>query len=86
MFFMQVVNHSNIKVVECKNNYVIFDNGVQYMFIPENNAIYKDKVKICKEVESCNFSYTIKNAKYVVIAEIKINGLEQRSVEYTLEN
>ena len=85
-FFSQEVNHSNIKVVECKNNYVIFDNGVQYMFVPENNAIYKDKVKVCKEVESCNFSYTIKNAKYVVIAEIKINGLEQRSVEYTLEN
>ncbi len=85
-FFSQEVNHSNIKIMECKNNYIVFDNGIQYTFIQENNAIYKDKVKICKEVENCTFDYTIKNAKYVVIVQIKINGLDLRTIEYTLEN
>ncbi len=85
-FFSEEVNHNNLKVEECKNNYVVFSNGVQYMFIPENKGIYKDTVKICSQVESCNFNYTIKNAKYVVTVEMKIKGLEKRTVEYTLQS
>ena len=71
-FFSDEVNHTNIKVLECKENYIVFDNNVQYTFIPENNAIYRNKVKICREVESCNFEYKIKNGKSVVIVTIKM--------------
>lgn len=84
-FFSDEVNHSNIKVLECKENYIVFDNYVQYTFIPENKAIYKNKVKICAEVESCKFEYKINNGKDVVSVKIKIGTQEEKNVDYTLK-
>ena len=84
-FFSDEVNHSNIKVLECKENYIVFDNYVQYTFIPENKAIYKNKVKICAEVESCKFEYNINNGKDVVSVKIKIGTQEEKNVDYTLK-
>ena len=43
-FFSDEVNHSNIKVLECSTttdgqNYIVFDNGIQYTFIQEKKGI-----------------------------------------------
>ena len=87
-FFSEEVNHSNIKVLECKQegeegegNYIVFDNGVQYTFIKENEAIYKDKVKIC------SFTHKIQNGKNVVTVSITMeNSTTPKIIEYTLKN
>lgn len=86
-FFTDEVNHSNIKVLECGENgdYIVFDNGVQYTFVPENKGIYRNKVKICKEVESCNFEYKIQNGKDVVVVNLTIGTLD-KNVTYTLKS
>ena len=47
-FFTEEVNHKGIQILECKDNYVVFDDGVQYTYIPENRGIYRNKVKICR--------------------------------------
>lgn len=84
-FFSEEVNKDNIKVLECEQNYVVFDNGVQYTFIEENKGIYKDKVKITSNVEHCEFSYKIKNGKDVVSVILTMVGSTQKSVDYTLK-
>ncbi len=86
-FFTDEVNHSNIRVLEClqNGNYIVFDNGVQYTFIAENKGIYRNKVKICKEVESCTFDYQIQNGKNVVVVKLKIGTDKERNVTYTLK-
>lgn len=85
-FFSDEVNHSNIKVLECKEDYIVFDNGVQYTFVGENKGIYRDKVKIASDVESCTFEYKIKNGKNVVVVSLQIGTAKEKSVEYTLKN
>lgn len=85
-FFSDEVNHSNIKVLECKETYVVFDNQVQYSFVKENKGIYKNKVKICSNVEECKFEYKILNGKDVVNVRITMQDSEERSVDYTLKN
>lgn len=85
-FFSDEVNHSNIKVLECKGNYIVFDNGVQYTFLSENKGIYRNKVKIASDVESCTFEYKIKNGKNVVGVSLQIGTAKERSIEYTLKN
>lgn len=92
-FFADEVNHSQIKVLEYKeqteedkSSYIAFDNDIQYTFIPENKAIYRNNVKICREVESCNFEHKISNGKNVVVVTIQIGIEEVRNVEYTLKN
>lgn len=84
-FFAEEVNHSNIRVLACEENYVVFDNGVQYTFISENKGIYRNKVKIVSEVESCTFEYKIKNGKSVVTVNLKMKNTETRNIDYTLK-
>lgn len=85
-FFSDEVNHKNIKVLECKGNYMVFDNGIQYTFIAENRGIYRNKVKIAEDVENCTFEYRIKNGKNVVAVNLKIGTADTKYVEYTLKN
>lgn len=97
-FFTDEVNHSNIKILQCEtkyinnneaegieNSYIVFDNGVQYTFIAENNGIYRNKVKICKDVKSCTFEYKILNGKSVVVVKIQMGSSIKKEVTYTLK-
>ena len=93
-FFSEEVNHENIKVLECKTDstipeqkesYIVFNNGVQYTFIQENKGIYRNKVKICREIDNCEFTYEIVNGKAVVIVEFTA-GDKTRSTTFTLKN
>lgn len=89
-FFSDEVNHSNIKILECGTtengqNYIAFDNGVQYTFIPENQGIYRNHVKIANGVTNCTFTRNIKNGKDVVEVLFQA-GDRTRETTYTLTN
>lgn len=98
-FFSDEVNHENIKVLECKTNYenpedatsdvlesyIVFDNGVQYTFIKENKAVYRNKVKICSGVENCDFLYKINNGKAVIQVTFKAKD-KTKETTFTLKN
>lgn len=85
-FFTDEVNHSNIKILECADHYVVFDNGIQYTFIKENKGIYRQEVKIAQEIEDCKFERKIKNGKDVIQVTIQIKKDKPKMVEYTLKN
>ena len=96
-FFTDEINSKNIRFVESHTegesevtkSYVIFYNNaktVQYTFVKANRGVYRNKVKICSDVESCTFEYNKKNNKDVVTVTIKIGNGEQKKVEYTLKN
>ena len=51
-FFTEEVNRSNSKILACDEHYVVFDDGVQYTFVPENKGVYRNQVKICRGVEN----------------------------------
>ena len=83
-YFSEEVNHSGLKILNCEDNYVAFDNGIVYTFSEENQGIYRNQVKICKDIEECTFSETIKNGKQVVEVRIKA-GSQDRTTIYTLK-
>ncbi len=85
-FFSDEVNHTNLKVLEWGEDYLVFDNGVQYTYVSENKGIYRDYVKICNDVEKCIFEAKIKNGKNVVAVTMKIGTAEEKNVEYTLKD
>lgn len=81
----QEINHSNIKVLECKEDYIVFDNGIQYSFVKENKGIYKNMVKIGRNIENCRFEHVIKQGKDVINVKIKIGNEPEKSVDYILK-
>lgn len=83
-YISEEVNHPGIKILECKENYVVFDNNVQYSFIPENRGIYRNQVKICWDIDSCTFSEGIENGKTVVTVHFVAGG-QDRTTKYTLK-
>lgn len=81
-FFSDEVNHENIRVLACEtqkdgsNNvqksYIVFSNGVQYTFVKGNKGIYRNKVKISRDVENCEFTYKIEEGKQVVQVDFAV--------------
>ena len=84
-FITDEINHSNIKVLECKDNYIVFSNGVQYTFIPANKGIYRNKVKICRGIENCSFETGKEGKNDVVRVVFKAQGQGKKNMSYTLK-
>ncbi len=84
-FITDEANHSNIKVLECKDNYIVFDNGVQYTFIAANKGIYRNKVKICSGIEKCSFETGIEGGNDVIKVVFKAQGQSKKNITYTLK-
>ncbi len=83
-YFSEDVNHKGIKILECRKDYVVFDNGIQYTYIPENKGVYRDKVKIARNVEFCSFLEDTKNGKTIIIVNFKA-GDNVKTTTYTLK-
>ena len=81
----QEINHSNINVLACGEDYIVFDNGIQYSFVKENKGIYKNMVKIGRNIENCRFEHVIKQGKDVVNVKITIGDEPEKNVDYTLK-
>lgn len=84
-FITDEINHSDINVVECKDNYIVFSNGVQYTFIPANKGIYRNKVKICRGIENCSFETGREGENDVIRVVFKAQGQSKKNITYTLK-
>ena len=77
-FITDEANHANIKVLECKDNYIVFDNGVQYTFIAANKGIYSG-------IEKCSFETGIEGGNDVIKVVFKAQGQSKKNITYTLK-
>lgn len=71
-----------------KVSYIIFSSGNQYTFIQENNSIYKNNVKICENIDDCEFSWVYQNSNYIVNVSIKTGNIDRTGsnvVKYTIK-
>ena len=83
-FFSDEVNHENIKILECGVYEEGTENQQNYTFVKKNKGIYRNQVKIAKEIEDCTFTRDVKNGKDVV--EVKVTaGNKTRENAYTLK-
>lgn len=87
-YFTSEINKKNIKILDYSNNggqnYIVFDNGTQYTFVESNLGIYRNNVKICKEVIECTFTPSIENGNDIITVMMKISGKEYTN-KYTLK-
>lgn len=90
-YFSDEVNHANIKIVKCSNDsnesneqkYILFSNGVQYTYVPENKGIYRNEVKIGRNIDICTFEEKIENGKTIIMVHFE-SGTIKKDIEYTL--
>ena len=53
---MQYINQRYITIDNnIKTSYIIFNNNVQYTFLEENRGVYRNKIKIARNVSDCEF-------------------------------
>ena len=95
--FSEDINKENNYIIDCKNttendvkvSYIIFSSGNQYTYTSENNSIYKNNVKICENVEDCDFSYIFADSKYTIKVNFKtktINMTGNDAIIYILKH
>lgn len=58
MYFIEdVKNNRNAQVIQSETqSEVIFDDGTKYTYSIQDKGIYRNKVKICNNIESCSFT------------------------------
>lgn len=76
------INEKNNVILDnlSTSNKIVFSNGNQYTYI--NQAIYFNKIKLCKDISTCNFTYNGLENKLTV--QLVINGKSYNN-EYTLK-
>lgn len=79
--FSEEINRENNYVIDCKSlkeeeSYIIFSSGNQYTFNINSKKIYKNNVKICDNVETCDFSYTFIDSKYKIKVNFKTANID----------
>lgn len=93
-YFTEEVNKKGNKLLEIgetksdngnsTQNYIIFSSGNQYTYIPENQGIYMNKVKIAQNITGCTFtSAEGENGKTIISVVIKGENFEKETT-YTL--
>lgn len=73
-----------------EQTYVAFSSGNQYTYIPTNNAVYVNNVKIASGVKACEFTEGIKNGNSTLKVKISVQGNTEdsakiRQITYTLK-
>ncbi len=62
-YFVQDIQEKGNEVVradtEQEINYIEFSNGNIYKYSQNDKTLYKNDVKICDNIDSCSFSYTL---------------------------
>lgn len=84
-FFSEEVNTRNIKVLEWNENYIVFDNGIQYKYIAQNKGIYRNKVKICRNVDEFSFNVKNEDGKDKIEVYYKSGNFDNSNIEFTLK-
>lgn len=79
--FLEEINNKNNTVIACKPitdgvSYIIFSSGNQYTFDENSKSIYKNRVKICNNVDICDFSYSFVDSKYKIKVSFKTSNIE----------
>lgn len=79
--FSEEINKENNSVIDCKElldgvSYIIFSSQNQYTFNEESKAIYKNNVKICDNVDMCEFSYTFVDSQYKIKVSFKTSTID----------
>lgn len=83
MFFLNDIKKDNIEIEDYKDNYIILAlNGEEIQYSIQNNALYRNKVKICENVN--NASITVNDGNKITI-NLKI-GDYQKVTTYVIEN
>lgn len=85
-FFTDEVNTSGIKILDCQDDYILFNNNVQYTFVEANEAIYLNKAKIAKNVTNCTFSVSENDGKKQINVQITLDDNETKNTTYTLKD
>lgn len=90
--FLEEINIKNNSVIDCKPltdgvSYIIFSSENQYTYDANSKSIYKNNVKICDNVEMCEFSYTFGDSKYSIKVSFKTSNIDisgDKAIIYTL--
>ena len=86
------VNKKNNSVIDCQSltngvSYIVFSSGNQYTFNQESKSVYRNNVKICDNIDTCDFSYTYIDSKYKIKVSFQtanIDMTECNSIVYNL--
>lgn len=87
MYFLDDIKN-NENTLEVKNDEIIFEDGTTYTFKKgPDNSIYRNKAKICNNIEYCYFDEKTHNSKKIIQVDMVVKGSKifETNNEYVLK-
>lgn len=88
MYFLENVKNNKTAIIK-DSNIIIFEDGTTYTYLETDKGIYKDKIKICNNIDYCTFSskneITNNTTKQIITVDIIINDSEGYNNDYVLK-
>lgn len=86
--FITAIGEIEIEDVEDESRsinqkYIVFSSGNQYTYIPDNDGIYMNNIKIANNITECNFEKKEEDGKTKITVQIKGENFD-RTTTYTL--
>ena len=82
--FLKEIENNEVSVSSVGETEVVFSNGVTFQF--KDNGIYKNYVKICDQVQDCQFSSTTMGENIVIKVYLEISTDFAKTLEYVGNN
>ncbi len=86
MYFLKEIKKEQNGIKEISDNEVLFESDNKYSYKNDNSIYLNDNIKIAENIEKCNFSSNLVKGKTVITVKIKVTGIEEKTIEYVLDN
>ena len=74
MYFLEEIKKKGNHIAQINENSVTFTSGETYTYIESDNAIYKNKMKICENIKKCIFTENSVNGKEGIRVYLEIGN------------
>lgn len=93
MYLLQEAKKQGNKISSLSATQITFTSGKIFRYSQEDGAIYLQdtnnsqvKIQIASSIESCIFSKKIENEKEIIQVRIKLENVEEKTMEYVLNS
>lgn len=80
--FLEEVKRNRNSVDTIEESKIVFSNGTEFLF--QDNGIYKNQVKICEQINQCQFSVSRAGNKEFILVYMEISTDFAKTMEYVM--
>lgn len=87
LYFLDDIKKQQNEIDTITENEILFTSGNKYTYNSNKKTIYlNDKIKIARDIETCEFANLEENEKTIIRVTIKQKNSQEKTIDYVLND